>query len=69
MTPRAELIAQLEKRIPVLMASINFHTSTRKALIDEAARVQHEIDEMRAGEGEDALVLAWNVNEANEGQL
>lgn len=67
MTARDELIAKLEKRIPFLMDRINFHTSTRQALIDEAARVQAEIDEIRAGAGED--LERWNYNAADDGQL
>ena len=66
MTPRAELIAQLENRIPFLMGRIQFHTTTRQALIDEAARVQAEIDAMKAGEGEDGE--RWNYNRSDEGQ-
>lgn len=68
MTARDELIKQKQKRISWLQDRIEFHKQTQCRLIAEAAREQQDIDEMRGRAGEDALVLGWNVNEANKGQ-
>ena len=75
MTPREELIRQMEKRLLFLMERINFHAgfpqarfhvAARHTLIEEAAAVQSEIDAIRAGASED--LERWNYNIADEGQ-
>lgn len=73
MTPRAELIRQMEQRLPFLMGRIayheqpgKFHAEARLTLIAEAAAVQAEIDAIRATASED--LERWNYNSADEGQ-